>query len=179
MSCSKALAVVLVTLALSACGFRPLYGTSSGPEESAVMEKLAAVDVGIVADRSGQILRNELRDLLNPGRLSVPDTYRLEAVVDEDEQDVALQSTGFATRTAVRLTARYQLIDSKSGSVLLNSKTRVVSTFNIISNKYSTVVAGESARERGIRQIAQEIRQRLAVYFAQNKDPAVAGLDKT
>jgi LPS-assembly lipoprotein len=177
MSWSKALAAVVLTLALGACGFRPLYGTSSGPEESAVMERLAAVDVGIIADRSGQMLRNELHDLLNPGRLSVPETYRLEAIVDEDEQDVALESSGFATRTAVRLTARYQLIDSKSGRTLMSSKTRVVSTFNIISNKYSTVVAGESARARGIRQIAQEIRQRLAVYFAQNPGSAVAGVE--
>ena len=179
MSWSRALCVVAVALSLGACGFRPLYGTSSGAEESAVLQRLAAVDVAIIPDRSGQLLRNELHDLLNPGHLKVPETYRLEALVDEDEQDVALESSGFATRTAVRLTARFQLIDSTSGAQLLSSKTRVVSTFNIISNKYSTVVAGESARERGIRQIAQEIRQRLAVYFAQNKDPAVAGLDKT
>lgn len=177
MSSFRLLSVVMVVVAVAACGFRPLYGPASDSADDPVTDSLAAVQVGVIADRDGQMLRNHLHDLLNPGRVSVADAYRLDVTLDSEASDIARETSGFATRTAVRVRARFKLVDAASGQTLINDRTRVVTAFNIIDNKYSTVIADEGARERAVRQIAYDIRRRLAVYFATAAAPASVGLD--
>ena len=51
-------------LLLSACGFRPLYATGGVAD---VSEELSQIEVAVIPDRPGQILRNYLIQGLNGG----------------------------------------------------------------------------------------------------------------
>ena len=52
---------------LAGCNVRPLYGSSGASAGSpAVRDDLAAIDVQVIADRSGQILRGLLVQALSP-----------------------------------------------------------------------------------------------------------------
>ncbi len=58
-------AVAVAGSVLCACGFQPMYGQRR-PEVTPVSSDLASIEVGMIPDRSGQLLRNELTYLLNP-----------------------------------------------------------------------------------------------------------------
>ena len=47
---------LLLLLGLQACGFQPLYANRSG---AIVTQTLAAIEIGLIRDRTGQLLRSE------------------------------------------------------------------------------------------------------------------------
>ena len=59
-----ALAAAVMAASLGACGFHPLYGDRSIGAVSTV--DLAAVQIDLIRDREGQMLRNELLDRFQP-----------------------------------------------------------------------------------------------------------------
>src|SRR4051794_24538649 len=62
-ACSRRGLLGLGLLGLSGCGFRPLYGpvTAADGTESALTDELAAVRVGPIYERTGQLLRRNLQ----------------------------------------------------------------------------------------------------------------------
>ncbi len=149
---------------LSACGFRPLYGPAS--DNGSAVTDLAAVTVERIDDRPGQELRNQLVDLLNPGRLQVPVRYRLDIKLKEELNELAVERSGFATRANLRVEATYVLYAAGDTAPLVHNRSRVVSSYNIGDSRFSTLTANEAARSQALRQIAYDIRGRLAAYFA-------------
>lgn len=158
------LCAVLVVVLLSACGFRPLYAPASN--DGGPVADLAAVTVERIDDRPGQELRNQLIDLLNPGRSQVPPRYRLDVKLEEELNELAVERSGFATRANLRVEATYVLYAAGGTAPLLHNRSRVVSSYNIGDSRFSTLTANEAARSQALRQIAYDIRGRLAAYFA-------------
>jgi len=110
MSWARLAAPLLLILALGACGLKPLYGTNS--VGTAMSDRLGQVNVGIIGDRSGQILRTELIRSLNPqGRPAQP-AYDLGVTLAESQQDVNLISDLTTTRKNLTLTASFVLTDA-------------------------------------------------------------------
>ena len=168
-----AVCLLLCLVLLSACGFRPLYapaGDAGGP-----IADLAAVTVERIDDRPGQELRNQLVDLLNPGRLQAPPRYRLEVRLEEELNELAVERSGFATRANLRMEASYALYAAGGTAPLVRNQSRVVSSYNIGDARFSTLTANEAARSRALRQIAYDIRARLATYFAAADNGEAAG----
>jgi len=161
-----ALVAVGLTLASApGCGFRPMYG-DRGTEASPVAADLATVSVGLIPDRSGQLLRNQLNRLLNPASESASRRYTLVVTLKETVDSFAVERSGFATRANVEMVATYQLVDDAAGSPVFAATSRAVSGYNLLDNDFSTVVSTGDARSRAIDQIAYEIRNRLAGYFS-------------
>ena len=147
----------------SACGFRPLYGEHAVGANAA--DQLAAVRIEPIADRSGQVLYNALRDDLNPlGRPSSPD-YRLHVKLDENLEDLALRTDETATRVNITLTATYALFSGDAKEPVLKGVTRTTTAYNVLDSPYATLTSQEDARARALDDIAREIRTRLAVYL--------------
>ena len=76
-----------------------------------------------------------------------------------------------ATRANLTMTAKFKLRDAQSKRILLRSRSVSVSSYNILDALYATTVAENDAVKRGLRELADDIRLRLAVYFA---DPRTA-----
>jgi LPS-assembly lipoprotein len=156
------------------CGFHPMYGERTS-QATPVAVDLAGVRVSPIPDRSGQLLRNELERLLDPGAEDVAGRYTLSVQLDETVDTFAVERTGFATRANVELTARYTLLEDTSGAPVLAGTSRAVSGFNLLDNDFSTYVAGGDARSRAVTVIAYEIRNRLAVHFAKSATSSAGG----
>ena len=167
------LLALLAFSGLTGCGFRPLYAPAGSGD--AAQPELAAVEVGRIDDRPGQELRNQLVDLLNPGRLEVPQRYRLDVRLEEELNELAVERSGFATRANLRVEASYALYAHGATAPLVRNQARVVSSYNIVDSRFSTLTANETARSRALRQIAYEIRSRLAAYFAAAATAPAAG----
>lgn len=162
MSLFRTFAPIFVVLLLGACGFRSLYGTDATADAPG---ELATIKVNPIADRLGQQLRNNLLDLLNPrGRPANP-RYFLTVRLDQSTQRLAIEKDAFATRANLRLLAKFSLQDPDSLEIVVSGKILMVSSYNILDSEFATLMAEKDAKARAAREIAHDIRTRLAAFF--------------
>ena len=155
---------VLAPLLATACGFRPLYGDIGTGRDTATV--LAEVAVEIIADRTGQQLRNELLDRLNPrGRPANP-VYRLRVTLQESTQRLAIRRDDTATLASLTLTAGFELISLSQSEAVLSGNVRSVNSFDISEEEFATVSAERDARTRAATDLADGITARIAVFLA-------------
>jgi LPS-assembly lipoprotein len=155
-------------LALAACTLRPLMHATN---DKGVRGELEAISITGLDDRVGQLVRNALLDELNPAGVEVPSRYILDVDLDRSARALAIQTNDVITRFNLRLTARFQLVDSKSGEVLYESQVRRVASYNVSLQPYATLAAEIDAERRIAREVGDNISTLLAVHFAQQATP--------
>lgn len=159
----RALLALALSPLLAACGFRPLYGTSSAGESAA--EELAAVRIAPLQERSGQILHNLLRDRLNPYGQPTQPRYQLAITVSQVSEETGIRRDETASRAILTLYASYVLADN-DGQTLTEGLARSTSAYNILDSSYASTVARQDAEERALTELAEDLKLRLASYFA-------------
>lgn len=159
----RRLVLGLALLGLAGCGFRPLYGEHSTGADPAVARHLAAIDVTLIDDRFGQVLRQRLRDRLAPNG-ATGEAYTLDVSYDRSLEELAFRKDETATLARLSFGATYVL---RSGdAVLTRGSSRGQSSYDLLQARYATVVAERDAEERIARQLADDIATRLGLYFA-------------
>jgi LPS-assembly lipoprotein len=160
-----ALCAGLASLALSACGFQPLYGgsTASGQKLAAVM---STVDVIPIPGRVGQKLRNELIFYNTGGGNAAPSRYKLEIAIKESVTDQLVQITGDATGQVYQLDATFKLIDASNGKMLYQGKAISRAPYNRFQEIFANVRARYDAENRAARTVAESIRTQVAAHLA-------------
>lgn len=174
MSSFRTLAAGAVLLAVSACGFRPLYAPPAEDRSGQsvyAFDAMQAVEIGLIPDRSGQYLRNKLVRLIHPEGKSAASKYALTVTFSESRAELDVQQSAIATRANLIVTANYQVTDLVSGVGLGSGNVRSTSGFNIFDSEFQTLVAEQGARERALDAIAEQIRVRLAILLTQKTKP--------
>lgn len=174
MSCSRrSILVSAALLALSGCGWRPLY---AGRNRGELNVDLAAIKVNTIPNRIGQIMAISLRDGLNPTNARIPQRYTLSVDLSESRVDVGFRSDGTASRSQITMTATFSLrqLGAESKEALLTGSTRAVSAFDVQTDDYATTVAQHSAEERSLNQLSDDIQLRLAIYVKDHKKAAAS-----
>jgi len=145
---------------LPGCGFQPLYARSGANDAPA---ELAEIFVGVIADRQGQILRGFLIEALNPeGR---PTSPRYTLSVGLRTSSIGIDRDDDIIRASFQATASFSLTTQDGDATLLQRSVRNTSSYNILQDQFSTLVAEEAARDRVMQQLADDIRTQLALYF--------------
>ena len=158
-----ALAVVGLGSA-AGCGFQPLY---SQPEaDTTVSTDLAAVRIEPLRDRVGQRMHNFLRDRLNPQGQPVAPSYRLQVELSETLSELGVRRDETATRANLRMEASFALRTYGGDQPLFAGRATSTTSYDILDNPFATTVSEGDARERALRELADDIQTRLAVYFA-------------
>jgi LPS-assembly lipoprotein len=139
--------------------------------DEGVRGELQAISITGLDDRLGQLVRNALLDELNPTGAEVPSRYILDVDLDRSAQSLAIQTNDVITRFNLRLTARFQLLDSKSGEALYNSRVQRIASYNVSLQPYATLAAEIDAERRVAREVGDNISTLLAVHFAQQATP--------
>lgn len=171
-------ALALALAGLTAGCFQPLYGSgSSGPTVGApnVADKLSAVDVEqIVAPAATPLsrlaveVRNNLLFDLTGGGPAASSAYKLkismtastrQVIVDINSARPEIQNYG--------INATYSLIDSGTGKTLFTSYTFARVSYNIPGQlqRFAGDRGLRDAENRAAKEIASNIRSRLASYF--------------
>ena len=163
---------LLAAALLAGCGFQPLYGTREG---AAPVEALRAVQVDIIPNRSGQILRDELRTLFNPRGAEAPDLYALKVNLEARTSDVAISREDTPTRSELAVTADYALTSLDDRRVLTRGRVRSVNGFNVAASDYANIVAESDALRSNLREVARQIQTRLAIFFERQAAGLPAG----
>ncbi len=150
-------------LLLAACGFRPLYATGGVADAS---KELSQVEIGVIPDRSGQILRNYLIQGINSNGRPTDPVYRLNVDLRERQEDLGIDKTDNAQRTNLVITARFSLRTAADDQEVLNRRVGIIASYNIVLDEYATLSAQNAARDRALRQLGSDIRTQLALYFS-------------
>jgi len=159
-------AICMALFLLSGCGFEPLYGRDESGRDG-VSDELAQVHIVPLRDRTGQQMHNFLRDQINPkGQPGTP-KYDLLVSLQVTTTDLGIRRDATATRANLIVVVEYLLRESGSGESLLRGRSRSTNSYNILESEveYATSVSQNDAERRALRQISEEIRSRLAVYF--------------
>jgi len=154
----------LAALALSGCGFQPLYGgTTAGGQR--LSEVMAGVDVVPIPGRVGQKLRNELIFANTGGGAAAPSRYRLKIAIKESVTDQLVQITGDATGQVYQLDATFELSDPANGKVLLQGKAISRAPYNRFQEIFANVRARYDAENRAARTISESIKVQVAAFL--------------
>ena len=169
MSWSRRGCLVALVATLGGCGFQPLYSPSSPHDWDPA---LAAISIGPIPDRQGQILELALHQNLNPRGLGVAPRWRLNLILGVSRIDLGIQRNATTTSSEITAGASYSLVEVTSGAVVYASTSRASGDFNQLVDAYATQVAEGNARERALKELADQIALRLVLYVRQAPPPA-------
>jgi hypothetical protein len=158
----------LLALGLGGCGFRPLHGGAGGGEESEIAAELAAIRVGLIGERFGQLLRRNLQQRLATGAGDSPPSPRweLQAVPSISADALGIQRDGQATRVRYVATVNWSLQRIAPREVVANGFERAFDAFNIQPNQYFAADLSRDSTERRLAAaLAEEVVTRLATRF--------------
>ncbi|HAJ46821.1 MAG TPA: hypothetical protein DCL54_09610 [Alphaproteobacteria bacterium] len=157
------LALSACALVLSACGFRPLYATESTP--AGVATYFGQIYVEEMTGRTGLVLRNQLMDAFTPLGTPGASAFRLTVKLEEKREGLAIQENTEITRYNYTLIARFELRDSQTEQVLNTGTSRAIAGYNVVNSQFATQTALRDAEERAARELGEDIRLRLGIYF--------------
>lgn len=178
LSSRRALIALSLPLLAAGCGFRPMYGQGGGVEDARVAASLAAVKVGLITERQGQLLRRRLEQGLAPkGREAVPPKYDVRVGLGYSTELQGFRRDGFPSRVRFTATATWFLFDVGAPPREITRGTeRAFDAYDIPENQFFAAdVARETMERQLIEQLAQHILERLAMHFrgaAQGAAPA-------
>ena len=156
-------------LAVSACGYRPLYGqAATNPKVEANM---SAVSIAHISDRIGQKMHTELERRLHPRGTAAMTTHSLRVSLSESSSNFGVARDTSATRADLRLTAKYSLIRNDDSRQVASGSLFAVVSHNILGSDYATLVAGNDARDRAIVDMGEQLERRMAIYFTNPTEP--------
>jgi len=165
---------VLLAAALGACGFQPLYGEhADGGRTDAELAQIQVMEMAL--GRTGHDVYNALIDRLSPnGEPSEPD-YQLSIDLRETREGVAIERDASITRYNYLLTARYRLIDTRSGNVIHEGQSRSIASYNVVDSQFATLTARRDAEERAATELSEDIKLRLAIFFDRQLSSGAGG----
>lgn len=164
--------IVLSAFLAAACGFEPLYVEKKhnnawyfdGDFDTSITQEMSKVKVQPISDRFGQLLRNDLIDLLSPKGQPAQPKYRLYVrLTQKRETDQALRSDITATRKMVKYKVAYYMMSENEK--LLEGDSIAYTSYDILANPYSTTMAQKKGDQDAARIIANDISLRLGAYF--------------
>ena len=164
----RSLIALGLPLLAAGCGFRPMHGRSGSREDTEVAAALAAVKVGLITERQGQLLRRRLEQGLAPnGRGAVAAKYDLRVGLGYGVEIQGFRRDGFPSRVRFSATASWFLYDvSAAPREIARGTERATDAYDIPENQFFAADAARETMERQlIDQLAQQILEKLAIHF--------------
>ena len=148
---------------LAGCGLKPLYATQDGSSASV---ELSGISIPEPKSRLEQLVRNELLgQMAGPGSDGVG-VYRLELQQKVATSAVVAAKTGLNQRESLEMSLTYRLFEVSSGKLLQEGRSFAVIPYDRVSSEFSNLQAVDNAERRASVQLADDIRTRLAAFFA-------------
>lgn len=152
----------ILAAGMTGCGFQPLYGQRSVGD---VDDVLAQVKIQTISNRVGQQVHNYLLDRLNRRGRPADPIYLLEVRLKTDTIELGIERDETATRAKLVMTADFTLTDIETKDILLRRSARSVNSYNIVESALATRSAELDAIDRAAREVGDEIRLLLSLYF--------------
>lgn len=167
--------------ALAGCGFRPLYAPVSAEDGSAsdIRDELAAVRVGNIPERSGQLLRRDLQRRLEGSRLGVPARYALQVALTYAVEPLGYRRDGTITRLRYTATGSWTLatLAVPPRQIAASSiPARALDSFNVPDLQFFAADSARDAMEaRLVEELSEDIYRRVAMELRRDRQRGAAG----
>lgn len=146
---------------LTACSFQPLYGERSG----VTIFDVSDVAIAEPADRFSQLVRNNLVGAGDDnGSPSQP--FTMELTFSTSNSAVVRSKKGVNERELLQASVGFRLFDVSDGRLLLEGQAFANIPHDRVDSEFANLQASSDAGQRAARQVADDIRTRLAVFFA-------------
>jgi LPS-assembly lipoprotein len=162
---NRLIVMLFACSALSACGLQPMY---AGGGNGAVARGLAAVDVPPIEGQAGWLVRNALVDRLGAAGAE-PARYRLDVRLDDSLEGLGVLNDDTIGRERRTLRARYQLVDSADGTILLDATAGSDAGIDVVSSEYATIAAEQTALENLSKVVADRIVTQVALTLRKKR----------
>lgn len=160
-------ALLLIALALPACGFTPMYAERA--DGASIAADLSMLDVEAPENRVGRELKYGLLDILSSsGNPPANPPYRVELAPSLYEEDVAIERDADVTRRNVVLVVPFRLIDTGTGKAVLRSVARSRTSYNRVDSEFANITATRDAQSRAAKAVADDIKLQLGIHFGQS-----------
>ncbi len=155
----KALALLASLTGLTACGFTPLYGDNSSDANE--------VSVGIIPDRTGQLLRQALQDQLQIAGAPTQERYQLSVSYAIISEATGIQEDTSATRERFSASASWALAPiGNPNKPLVTGGASTEDALNIIDQQYFQItLETNTVNQQLANEIAAQISAQVAAYF--------------
>lgn len=161
---------LLATLALGGCGFTPVYATHAD-QNAGMQARLENVEVGMIADREGQYLRNALLDKMGSRTTGTGQRYFLRvAGLHQEDLSFGIRKNASATRGDITITATMELIDTQTNAVILSRSLRARGGYNRMDNLYGAQIARQDTVDRLLNEMAERTVTELTLYFSRKEN---------
>ena len=161
-----ALTCLCLVLLLKGCGFQPIHGAKS----PAAATQLAKFDIELIADRTGQLLREELLIRFRPDKDRTARIYKLAVTVMEEEEGLGVRVDAVPTRGSYKLTADFNVLDSRNDEVVFTGRIFAQSNYDILKAEFATLSGRAGAKSRAIKALADDMADRIYVWLLR-RDP--------
>jgi LPS-assembly lipoprotein len=151
--------LAVAALALSSCGFTPLYGPQS------VTKGLSTIEVVAADGRAGYLLREKLDDAFARNVNLLP-SHRLVYTIEEKRYARGVRVDNVANRYELSLTAKWRLLDAKTGQQVRAGTTSAAVTYDSADQPYASIAAQQDSQERAANELARRIQMDLATWLA-------------
>ncbi len=158
------LAAAAALLALSACGFTPLYGQSG---DASVAQKLDTVSVANIPERTGQMLRLALQTDLYTAGPPTTEAYSLTVTYSVGQSAIGIEQDSASTRTRFNANAIFTLTPIGDPShPILGGQVTTEDALNVVDQQYfASTLETDTVNQQVSNQLAAAITSRLAAYF--------------
>ena len=157
---NRYIAPILLVMMLPACGLQPLY---SGGSKGTVAATLGTISVVAIEGKNGWLMRNALNDRLGTQN-NVSTQFRLVVTLDDRISGFGVRADDTVTRERRTLRARYQLISTATGKIVLDATAGSDAGIDVVSSEYATIAGENSALENLTQKVADQIVTRLSIY---------------
>jgi len=156
----RLLLALTLCASLPACALQPLYSSGSS---GSVAQTLGDVSIAPIQGRAGWLVKNALDDKLQAlgGGTS---RFELTIALDDQITGFGLLANDQVTRERRTLRARYQLIETATGEVVLDATAASDAGIDIVSSEYATIAGENRALENLSLEIANQIVTRLSLF---------------
>lgn len=157
---------MLLATGLPGCGFRPLYGQGSAGD---TVPQLAQIAIIQPEDRVSQQMRNYLLDMITPKGSPERPAYILDYQITETVGSVFVTRSDEITRNNLQITVAAYLRNYETGRPIASFSVSSQASYNLTVADYSNLISEKNARERALRDAAEQLRIRLANYFGRSQ----------
>jgi LPS-assembly lipoprotein len=163
--------------ALTACGFQPVYMPTASGQAGPAQRDLAAINVNLIAERPGMLLRQALQERFEGAGSSVARRYDLTVTYWITGDIVGVQPDTTVTRVRYVGFANWVLsAQDPAHTHLTDGAARAADALNLIDSQYFAAgLETTTIQERMAQALAEQITLQLAAYFRRRAAKAATG----
>jgi LPS-assembly lipoprotein len=153
------IALTCAPIAVSGCGFTPMYGT---PGLSA---NLSSIQVVAPDGRVAYLLREDLDDAFGRNKNATP-KWRLDFTVVQTRDPKGLNLNNITERYQTDITVNYTLTNAATGAVAHSGEVTSAVSYDDANDPYAGIAAREDTQRRAASDAARRIQTELAAWMS-------------